>query len=113
MATEHEEGLWLSAQARVSIVELAQCSGVSEAVLRELVEFGALTPADPFAGEWAFSADCVASVRRAARLCEDLELETPALALVLSFLERIGHLEDEVRDLSAQLAAPRRREPRA
>ena len=38
----------------------------------------------------------------------DLELEMPALALVLSFLERIDALEAEVRNLAAQLQSPRR-----
>ena len=108
MATEHDDALWLHAQWRVSIVELAQLSGLQEEVVRELVEYGALSPADPQAREWAFSGDCVARVRAAARLCNDLEFETPALALVLSFLERIDRLEAEVRNLSAQLVAIRR-----
>ena len=106
MATEQEDALWLHAQRQVSIIELSQSCGVSEALVRELVEYGALAPADPGAEEWCFTADCVVRVRIAARLCGDLELETPALALVLSFLERIDELEAEVRRLSAQLAVP-------
>jgi len=41
-------------------------------------------------------------VRKAARLCGDLELETSAMALVVSFLERIQELEAQVRRLRAQ-----------
>lgn len=108
MAAEDEDALWLHAQRQVSIVELAQSSGLTETTVRELVEYGALMPADPQAREWAFSADCVVRVRTAARLCTDLELETGALALVLSFLERINRLEGDVRNLQAQLVAPRR-----
>ena len=37
------------------------------------------------------------------RLSNDLELETRALALVVSFLERIEDVEARVRDLSAKL----------
>jgi hypothetical protein len=42
-------------------------------------------------------------VRTAARLTRDLELDTQALALVLSFLERIDALENRVRELNAKL----------
>jgi chaperone modulatory protein CbpM len=108
MAAEDEDVFWLHSQRQVSIVELAQSSGLTETTVRELVEYGALAPADPQAREWSFSADCVVRVRSAARLCTDLELETHALALVLSFLERINRLEGELRHLQAQLAAPRR-----
>lgn len=98
---------WLHAESRVTLVELARTSGLPEEVLRELVDYGALEPAEG-AGEWCFSADCVVRVRTAARLRNDLELETGSLALVLSFLERIQRLEAQVRHLHAQLAAPRR-----
>jgi len=89
-------------------VQLAQASGLDESRLRELVEFGALSPDDPAAGDRCFSAACVARVRSAARLAQDLELDTHSMALVLRFLERIEALEGEVRHLAAQLAAPRR-----
>jgi hypothetical protein len=46
-------------------------------------------------------------VRTAARLYHDLELETNALALILSYLARIHQLEEEVRRLNAQLGEPR------
>ena len=109
MADENEDDvLWLHSHRQVSIVELAEACGLEESTVRELVEYGALAPADPQAGQWAFSADCVVRVRTAARLCTDLELETRALALVLSFIERISRLEGEVRNLQAQVAAPRR-----
>ncbi len=107
MATE-ADALWLHAHEQVTIVELAECSGLPESLLRELVEYGALSPADPQAVEWVFSGDCVVSVRRAARLRNDLELETPALALVLSLLDRLHRLDAEVRHLSAQITVPRR-----
>jgi len=104
---EIEDAAWLHAEARVTLVELARSSGLPEEVVRELVEYGALEPASQ-PGEWCFAADCVVRVRTAARLRTDLELETPSLALVLSFLERIQKLEAEVRHLHAQLGVPRR-----
>jgi chaperone modulatory protein CbpM len=102
------EGMWLHSHAQVTIVELAECSGLPEALLRELVEYGALAPADPESREWVFSGDCVVLARTAARLRNDLELETPALALVLSLLEQIHRQEAELRRLGAQLSSPLR-----
>ena len=103
MAAERDDILWLDERVLVTITELSECAGVSEAVLRELVEYGALAPADPHERDWTFSAHWVVSVRTAARVCHDLELETRALALALSYLDRIQRLEDEVRRLNAQL----------
>ena len=103
---EHEEAVWLHAESQVTLVELVRSSGIPEDVVRELVDYGALE-AQGSGTQWCFSADCVASMRTAARLRADLELETPALALVLSFLERIQRLESHVRHLHAQLARPR------
>lgn len=105
---ERDDAVWLHAHAQVTLVELAQTTGLPEAVLRELVDYGAIAPSDPRAGDWAFSAECVRRVRTAARLGRDLELETSTLALVLAFLERIQRLEDELRRLAAQSGAARR-----
>ncbi len=102
-----DEAAWLHAEAQVTLVDLSRSSGLPEEVLRELVEYGALEPASRI-GDWCFTADCVVRVRTAARLRNDLELETSSLALVLSFLERIQKLEAQVRHLHAQLAVPRR-----
>jgi chaperone modulatory protein CbpM len=109
MPTDPQGVQWLHGHFQVSIVELADTCGVSEAIVRELVEYGALAPADPQSEPWMFSADWVERIRRAARIREDLELETQGLALVLSFLERIDGLEREITHLSAQLAVPPRR----
>jgi chaperone modulatory protein CbpM len=102
-----EEADWLHAEAQVTMVELVRSSGMPEEVLRELVEYGALEPAAGGA-QWCFSADCVVRVRKAARLRNDLELETPALALALAFLDRIQELEAQLRHLHAQIGVARR-----
>ena len=82
----------------ISIDDLAATSGLTVAELHELVEYGALTPRGEF-----FSIQCVSCVRRAARLRRDFELDLPAIALIVSFLERIETLELEMRQLSARL----------
>jgi chaperone modulatory protein CbpM len=108
MAGESENASWLHAQATVTIIELAESSGLPLDVLQDLVEGGALQPADPGATDWAFSAQWVVSVRTAARLYHDFELEAPALGVLLSFIERTRQLETEVRHLRAMLSQPRR-----
>ena len=83
-----------------------QCSGLSEAELRELVDYGALAPIDPQAAQWTFSGDIVVTVQAAGRLRADLELALQALALALTLIRRIRELEVQLGDLRAQL--PRR-----
>lgn len=98
MADPTEGVVWFESQVQVTLLEVARSSGLPEALLRELVEYGALA-----AGEGGvLSAGCVGRLREAARLREDLELDTPTTALVLRLLERIEALEARVRYLSAQ-----------
>ena len=96
---------WLHATARLRIVELSEVSGLTTEVLRELVDFGVLAPCDPTATEWDFTGDCVPALRAAARLGADFELETHALALVLTYLRRIEALESQIQALAALLPA--------
>jgi hypothetical protein len=103
--TETEFHTWMHASRQISLVELSECSGLSQPELRELVEYGALSPVSAD----VFGADCVARLRTAVRLRNDLELETTAFALVVSFLERIDSLEARVRELNAQAQEPQRR----
>jgi len=106
MSTQLTE-TWLDARFEVSFEELARLSGLAESELRELVEYGALAPSDARAGRWVFSGECVVAARAAKRLRESFDLDTGALSLALSFLERIRALEDELRALRAQLPRAR------
>ena len=47
MKVELTDAQWLSEHAEVSIDELAELSGLSAELLRELVEYGALVPINP------------------------------------------------------------------
>jgi chaperone modulatory protein CbpM len=106
MKLELTETLWLDERQTVSLAELAELSGLSETEVRELTEYQALVPCDPDADESMFTADCVVTARIASRLRADFELEASNLALVVTLLERIRHLESQVRSLDAQ--RPRR-----
>lgn len=106
MKLEQADVIWLDAHCECSIAELVRLSGLSEAELRELVDYGALAPINPQEAEWIFSGDIVLTVQAAGRLRDDLELDARTLALALTLLKRIRELEAQIGDLRAQL--PRR-----
>jgi chaperone modulatory protein CbpM len=100
---EHTEAIWLDERGAVTLIELSECSGLSEVELRALVELGALEPVDPEASEWSFAARCISSARVASRLRSDFELDSQGLALVLSLLDRVQELENALQRLNARL----------
>jgi chaperone modulatory protein CbpM len=108
MKVELTETLWLDERGTVTLVELSQCSGLSENELRELVEVGALEPLDAEAPQWSFGSRCIVSARAASRLRNDFELDTSGLAVALSLLERVRELELEVQRMRARLPRPLR-----
>ena len=106
MRVELTEVLWLDENHELSVTELAQLSGLSEAELDELVDFGAIAPIDPSAPQRTFRASRVVAARTARRLRHDFELDTQGLAVALTLIERVHDLEAQMRELRAQL--PRR-----
>jgi hypothetical protein len=100
---ELTEAVWLTEDHELSLAELAQMSGLSEAELRELVDHGAVTPVNPDSSPWVFNGKCLLTVRTACRLRACFELEPHGVALVVSLLERMHELEAELRGLRAQL----------
>jgi chaperone modulatory protein CbpM len=101
---ESTSALVLDETGTLSITQLVEQSGLSEADLEVLVECGALTPRDTHASHWTFSSRCVVTARTARRLRDDFALDdVHALAVVLRFHERIAALEHELRRLRAML----------
>ena len=103
MSIEHCEGSWLHEFFEFSLEEMCELSGLAEREIRELVDYGVLSPSDPQRRRWTFSADWLLIARSASRLRNDFELDAHALALTLTLLKRIRDLEAEVRDLRAKL----------
>ena len=99
MEIEHVEAVWLEKPGNISVTGLAELSGLSEAVLLELVAYGALEPIDPDETQPMFAGHCVRTVRIAGRLRHDFELDSQSLALALSLVDRIHQLETELRQL--------------
>jgi chaperone modulatory protein CbpM len=106
MEIERIDAVWLEKRGEISVAGLAQLSGLPEAELRELVEYGALVPLNPDDAEWLFAGHCVVTVQIASRLRRDFELDPQALALALSLIGRIHQLEAELRKL--RLLVPHR-----
>jgi len=98
-----EQESWLHERYELSLSQLCELSGLSEAELRGLVDCGAIAPADPDAREWTFSADRLLVARSAFRLRRDFDLDFHGLALAVTLLERVRDLEDQLRDLRARL----------
>ena len=103
MKAEHTEALWLTEDNEFSLDELAELSGVSAADLRELVDYGAVTPVDPDSSPWVFSGKCLLTIRTACRLRVSFDLDAHGVALTVSLLERIHELEAQLGSLRAQL----------
>ena len=102
MRIELSEVVWLDEQRELTLAELAELSGLSEAELHELEDCGAIAPMDPDAGTQTFSAHYLVLARTACRLRDDFELDTQGLALALALLDRVRALEAELRDLRAR-----------
>ena len=96
---EHIEAVWIGKREYVGIDALVRISGLSEAEVTALVEFGALCPVDPDDAEPMFEQTCLASMKTAGRLRQAFDLEPNALALTLSLIERIRDLQDQLRRL--------------
>jgi chaperone modulatory protein CbpM len=96
-----EQESWLNERYELSLAQLCELSGLSEAELRGLVDCGAIAPADPLAREWTFSSDRLVVARSAHRLRRDFELDLQGLALAVTLLERVRDLEGQLRELRA------------
>lgn len=106
MRAEIIDAVWLEASGEFSLTELADLCGTSETLLRELVDYGVLHPLNPREAGWRFGADCLATVRTAYRLQNELELDSFSLTVILQLLGRIRDLETQLVTLRAQ--KPRR-----
>ena len=103
-----EQAMWLNEQHELLLEELCELSGLSEAELRELVDYGVLAPIDSDAQHWTFGADRLVLARSARRLRKDFDLDPHGVALVVTLLERVRDLEEQLRDLRAKLPGRQR-----
>ncbi|MGV3572836.1 MAG: chaperone modulator CbpM [Ramlibacter sp.] len=103
MNAEMHDFEWLDLHGTIGAPELGRMCGLSVADVRELLEYGLLTPlADTGEGP-IFSTACVPPLRQAARLRARFDLDLFVLGLMFSQMEQIAQLERQVRALQAQL----------
>lgn len=104
MAIAPPDWHWLDAHKRFDQAELAHMCSLTVAELDELVDYGALVPlADDATAGRHFSGTCVSPLREAARLRAHYDLDLFTVSLLLGYLQRIAHLEQQVRSLQAHL----------
>jgi chaperone modulatory protein CbpM len=97
---ESTSALVLDERGTLTIAQLVEQSGLTEAELHVLVDCGALAPRDLRAAAWSFSTRCVVTARTARRLRDDFALDdVHAVAILLRLRERIEALEQELRQL--------------
>lgn len=107
MATDPSDWTWLDPQRRIAQAELAHMCSLSITELDELVEYGALVPvAGDAKGARQFSASCVAPLREAVQLRSWYDLDLFTVSLLLGYLQRIAHLEQQLRHLQAHAPHP-------
>ena len=104
MNIETCEALHVDEHGELSFAELIECSGLTDAELRELVEYGALVPVDPALASWTFRGHTLLLARSAGRLRHEFDLDTHGVSVLLRFVERIEALEAELRALRAGAA---------
>jgi chaperone modulatory protein CbpM len=92
----------LDAETTVGLDELLRASGLAREEVVTLVEYGVFH-ARGAAPAWTFASQTIVVARRAARLRNDFGLDASALALALTYLERIEALERRIRELECGL----------
>jgi MerR HTH family regulatory protein len=91
----------------LSITQTAQLSGVCEADLLGLVEYGVLTPSAPDDKPKTFEIGCVMKLQRAALMRQDLALDAHSFALAMLFLNEISGLESDLQNAQRELTGYR------
>ena len=100
MEVKASDWVWLDTQRNLDQQELAQMCAMSEAEIDELVDYGVLLPLASENGR-VFNAAVVPSLREAASLRTDFDLDLFTVSLLLRYLQRIVHLEQQLRALQA------------
>lgn len=84
----------------LSLFELCQASHASEQTITALVLEGVLEPIGQQPQEWQFSGVSLRRAILAQQLNEEMEINTPGVALALDLLERIQSLQAQLTRLS-------------
>ncbi len=84
-------------ELNLTLVELCQTCRVTEELVSEWVFEGVLEPVGQQPQEWQFSGSALRRAQLALHLTQDLELNTPGVALALDLLDQINMLKAELK----------------
>ncbi|RJG06092.1 hypothetical protein D3870_08805 [Noviherbaspirillum cavernae] len=100
MMMQVASAVWLNETELCSIEYLAEVSGLSVTDIRDLVDIGAILPAqgptDDMDESQSFHLRYVVTAKKARRLRDDFELDRHGVAVALMLLRRIQDLEAEL-----------------
>jgi chaperone modulatory protein CbpM len=97
MNTSSHQTCIVEEHLELGVDELGRACRCSREWIVTLVHEGVLEPTDPAASDWRFAGESLRRARQATRLQRDLDLNVPAVALVLELLDRIEDLERRLR----------------
>jgi hypothetical protein len=84
-------------------MQVAQLSGIGEADVTALVEYGVLTPVNTQSKPWRFDAECVMTLQHAEQMRRDLLLDNHGFALAVMFLSLKATSDAELRAVRSEL----------
>lgn len=87
----------LDEEMHLTLIELSQACNASEELITAWVFEGVLEPAGQQPQEWQFSGASLQRARIAQHLTQDLEVNTPGVALALDLLEQIESLKAQLK----------------
>ena len=79
----------------LTLADICQAVELPEQVFVELVKHDIVCPTGEQASEWSFDVTMVSIARRAVRLHRDLELDWPAIAVIVDLIEQRDRLQSE------------------
>ena len=89
----------------LSLTEITQCVRIPVETVIVIVDHGIVEPRGQIPEEWQFEPHMLATLRRAIRLQQDLELDWAGIAVALSLIEQLHQLRGQNRLLRQQLIA--------
>ena len=89
----------------LTLTEITQCVRIPVETVIVIVDHGIVEPRGQKPEEWQFEPHMLATLRRAIRLQQDLELDWAGIAVALSLIEQLQQLRGQNRLLRQQLIA--------
>ena len=84
-------------EIHLTLTELCQSSGITEAHVTTWVVEGILEPIGRQREEWRFGGDSLRRARLAMRLTRDLDINPAGVALVMDLIDEIDNLKAQLR----------------